>query len=213
MGANGARLFGMNGLISGQNLTGVVTGTAPGSNSAQLLSYGNDFTNTAVTNLTTFNAAVAALRKSDFSGRNASNTALAYAAPWAAVYNNLQTVDNSTADTQSQGSPAANLAALGRLGVQPLAVQWLSCTILDWSSLSPSAAIYWGERWEVYKHQYVLAYWAYQNGVKRIEYWNEPDLSASCINGAHPCHECCSPLRMPDSSPCRHPQAPRGWST
>ena len=217
MGANGARLFGMNGLLTGQTLPVVLTNSAPDqNNAAQLQSYGNDFTNTPVTSLATFNTAVAALRKSDFSGRNVSNTALTYAAPWATVYSNFATVDNATADTQSQGSPKANMAALTKLGVQPLAVHWLSCTDLNWQSLSPSATIYWGERWEVYKYQYVLAYWAYQNGVKRIEYWNEPDLSATCINGAQttnavaPCAHACPDTHL--RAGC-HSQAPRGWST
>ena len=184
-GVNGARLFGMNGLPSGTTFAVSNTNTAPGStNAAQLQSYGNDLNNSPVGNLNAFNAAVAALRKSDYSGRNASNPkGYAYAAPWAGYYSNLLQIDNSTSDTQAQGSPAANLAALRSLGIQPLVVHWLTCGSFAWTSLSPSDALYWGERWEVYKYQYVLATWAYTKGVARIEYWNEPDLNAACING------------------------------
>ena len=36
----------------------------------------------------------------------------------------------------------------------------------------------------LYKHQYVLAGWSWKRGITRTEYWNEPDLSSSCIYGA-----------------------------
>jgi hypothetical protein len=33
-------------------------------------------------------------------------------------------------------------------------------------------------RRELYKHQYVLSRWTYVRGVRKIEFWNEPDLTA-----------------------------------
>ena len=35
--------------------------------------------------------------------------------------------------------------------------------------------------------QYVLARWAWVRGVRKLEFWNEPDLSASCITCAPAC--------------------------
>ena len=35
---------------------------------------------------------------------------------------------------------------------------------------------------QLYKHQYILAAWAWKRGVRKIEFWNEPDLNAPCIN-------------------------------
>jgi len=185
-GVNGARLFGMNGLPAGATFNVTNTYSAPGTygSQAQQANFGNDFFNNPVGNQSAFFAAVNLLHSSDYRGRNASNPRnFTFPAPWNAYYGNMLVIDNSTADTQSQGSPAGNLAALRMLNIQPLSVHWLTCSVLTWQTTDPTNPTYWAERWEVYKYQYVLATWSWSNGVARIEYWNEPDLNAACING------------------------------
>lgn len=97
----------------------------------------------------------------------------------------MATTDASSASSELVGNPTATLAALQVFGgISTLAVNGLTCGLFAFASLDPASATYWSERWELYKHQYVLAGYAWKHGVTRIEYWNEPDLNAACINGS-----------------------------
>jgi len=175
------RSFGFQGLGVGtlSTLQGTATSVSPSAN------YGSDLNNAPVTSATTFNSAVALLRSADGSGRNATSTRYVYPAAWSTVEANMATTDLSSASSELVGNPTATLAALQVFGgISTLAVNGLTCGLFAFASLDPASATYWGERWELYKHQYVLSGYAWTRGVTRIEYWNEPDLNANCINGS-----------------------------
>jgi len=73
------------------------------------------------------------------------------------------------------------VAAAQSVGVEPLLVFWMGCGVFSFSTLDPTNSTYWAERWELYKHQYIGARWAYNHGVRKLEFWNEPDLNSYCI--------------------------------
>jgi hypothetical protein len=130
--------------------------------------------------MATFQAAVAELRKPN--GHNpAYASTYAYPVRWAQIEINMNTTDLTSASSALQGNPANSFKYLNSIGVNMLSTQWLTCSNYAFSSLDPTAAIYWGERFELYKHQHALATWAYKRGITKFEFWNEPDLSASCI--------------------------------
>jgi hypothetical protein len=62
------------------------------------------------------------------------------------------------------------------LPLLPLAV---SCASFDFTTEDPTTTAYWGERWELYKHQYVLSRFTWIRGIRKIEFWNEPDLTGT----------------------------------
>ena len=153
--------------------------------------WGNDLSGAPVTTLAAFNAAVAQLRTSQ--GRNpAAAGSFANPPQWAIVESVLALTDTSSASNAIDGNPAATVASLASIGIVPLAVTQLSCKTFDFTADSPSTPGYFGERWELYKHQYVLSRWLYVRGIVKMEFWNEPDLTAGSSDlGA----VCMSPAR------------------
>jgi hypothetical protein len=157
----------------------------------RVLSYMKDQTNTPVTSQASFNAAVTLLRTGcanyPSGGRSTSNPCgWQYPPAWNTVETNMASTDVSSAGSELIGNPSDTVAALTTIGVSLLAVNWMSCTTsaFVFQSLDPNSGTYWGERWELYKHQYILSGWSWKRGITRTEYWNEPDLSSSCINGS-----------------------------
>ena len=73
------------------------------------------------------------------------------------------------------------VAGAQSIGVEPLLVFWMGCGVFSFTTLDPTSSTYWAERWELYKHQYVAARWAFNHGVRKLEFWNEPDLNSDCI--------------------------------
>lgn len=155
LGVNAARVFG--GAGSAATLRAFSTG---GGTSV----WGAALSGTAVADRADFAAAVAALRA------GVPPRAAAFAADLATV---------TLAPTG--GSVAGTVAALLGAGIEPLLVTWLTCNAFAFSTLDQGNATYWGEHWELYKHQYTAARWAQAAGVSRLELWNEPDLNAECI--------------------------------
>ena len=45
-------------------------------------------------------------------------------------------------------------------GIEPLLVFSLNCNQFGLVTMDPTAAAYWANRWELYKHQYIAARWA-----------------------------------------------------
>jgi len=174
VGTNSARSFGLNGL-------GVGYTTLQGLATAKGGAWGNSLNGTAVTNLATFQAAVAELRKPNGHNPLYQN---AYSSPvlWNVIEAGLNTTDNSSAGNALQGNPNDYVYQLGMAGIPMLAVNWLTCSNFAFTSFDSTKAVYWGERWELYKHQYALAVWSYKRGIQMFEFWNEPDLNAACIN-------------------------------
>ena len=191
LGVNAARSFGMAGLgITNSGYSSIQqTATAQVASSVsatRLLSWGKDPTNTPVIDQTTFNGAVTLLRST--AGRSTSNPAnWPYPPVWNQVEVNMGTTDATSAATELVGNPADTVKQLNAAGISTLAVNWLSCTTntFVFTNTDPSTSIYWAERWELYKHQYVLAGWAWKRGISRIEYWNEPDLNGEANKKSH----------------------------
>ena len=111
-------------------------------------------------------------------GRNSSYNGWAYPVPWSTYTTLLST---GTAGSPNGASVASAVATYQSIGLTPLVVQWLTCSYFSFASTSSNSSAYWIERWNLYKHKYALGVWSYKNGVKLLEDWNEPDLSASCV--------------------------------
>jgi hypothetical protein len=173
LGVNAARSFGLNALGSYATLQALVT-SAGGT-------WGHALDNTAVSDITSFYAAVAALRAPHGHNPAFQNT-YAYPVLWNLIESNLNTTDYTSPSSALQGNPNDYINELNKMGVPMLAVDWLTCSNYAFSTSDHTQAIYWGERWELYKHQYALSVWSYNRGIYVFEFWNEPDLNAACIN-------------------------------
>lgn len=153
--------------------------------------WGNDVNNGTINSWATLQAAITLLRTP--AGRNASNpSGWFYPPSWNIVEQNMGTTDTSSADYELSGNPAATAAALNALNISMLAVYGLTCNNFPFDAATPGVSVqfgypfppanipyywvqnyYFAERWELYKHQYVLAGWAWKRGIQRGEYWNE----------------------------------------
>ena len=119
-------------------------------------------------------------------GRNSSYKGWAYPVPWSTYTTLLSTATSGSPSGQSVSSAVATYQSIG---LTPLVVQWLTCSYFSFSTTDQTTSAYWIERWNLYKHKYALAVWAYKNGVRFLEDWNEPDLnpttSTSCVTVAN----------------------------
>ena len=155
------RVFGVGGIPSG-----------PLRNFVGNSNYGNDMNGAAVTSFAQWQAAVAQLRSS--TGRNpASAGTFANPPKWSAVDAVLATTDFADPADALDGNPNATVASLAAMGLVPLAVTQISCKSFDFTVDSPGQAGFFGERWELYKHQYILSRWLYVRGIVKQEFWNE----------------------------------------
>ncbi len=160
------------------------------SNTVGKNNWGEDLMGAPVISLAGWNAAVAELRSQ--TGRNPTNPGnYPNPAQWVAVERALATTDTATPADAIDGNPNATVAALASMGIVPLAVTQLSCKTFDFTADTPDQPGYFAERWELYKHQYVLGRWTYVRGIRKMEFWNEPDLTAgnsavgaACMNPA-----------------------------
>ena len=170
LGVNGYRLFGLGGIGNAAGLRSVATSGVAAS------LFGRDMRGAPVADAASFAAAVATLRSP--AGRDPSQAAsFAYPPAWAAVEANAAA---AVSGDPTSGAPAATVRALQtELGLVPLAVMQLGCGSFAFTTLDASNATYWAEHWEVYKHTYVVAAWAWARGITRIESHNEPDLAAN----------------------------------
>lgn len=139
--------------------------------------FGSDLSNAAVTSNATWWSAVSVLRTP--AGHNVSNPSSFPNPPaWAKIESNL-----ALSLVPVSGNPNATIATLNALGVSLVAVTQLTCNTFSFSSLDQTTAVYWAERWELYKHQYALSVYFWKRGVPKFELWNEPDASLNyCIN-------------------------------
>jgi hypothetical protein len=168
----------------------------------QAFAWGNGLTNNTIDSLATWQAAVTLLRTP--AGRDPSNPSnFFYPAAWNTVEQNMATTDTSKVSYELSGNPNNTAASLNALNISMLAVYGLTCSNFAFDATAPGQSVqfgypfppanvpyrwvpnyYFAERWELYKHQYVVAGWSWKRGIQRSEYWNEPDLGgASCING------------------------------
>ena len=155
----------------------------------QAFAWGNDMNNGTVDSLAAFQAAVALLRTP--AGRDPSNPSRFFYPPsWAVVERNMATTDTSKASYELAGNPNSTAAALSALNVSMLVVYGLTCSNYAFQATAPGQSVqfgypfppanvpyrwvrnyYFAERWELYKHQYVIAGWSWKRGIQRAEYW------------------------------------------
>ena len=162
LGVSGLRIFGLAGGF------GTLQGFSTAGLSAQDYKavWGNDLNNNAVTNQATFNAAIATLRTP------LGHTPGAYAWPNPPRWASHEILLNYTSVAPDGNSMLNTVASAQSIGVEPLLVFWMGCGVFSFTTLDPTTSVYWAERWELYKHQYIGARWAYNHGVRKLEFWN-----------------------------------------
>ena len=190
LGVSGLRIFGLAGGFS--TLNGFAT--AGLSSSDYKAVWGNDLNNNAVTNQVTF---VKKVNKTMRLRTSASVMAFPLQATFDAAINTLRTplghtpgayawpnpprwasheiLLNYTTVAPDGNSMLNTVAGAQSIGVEPLLVFWMGCGVFSFSTLDPAAPAYWAERWELYKHQYIGARWAFNHGVRKLEFWNVRD--------------------------------------
>lgn len=103
--------------------------------------WGNDLTNTPITNQAGFNTAISALRS--YNGR----TPFAYAWPNPLRWAGFEQQMSGTGVGATGNSIEAVVQQLQAVNVEPLLVFAMPCNQFRFSSLDPTTAAYWGERW------------------------------------------------------------------
>ena len=175
--------------------------------------WGHDLNNNTVSSYAAWSAAVAGLRAP---AGHTPASAGSFANP--VKFSALDLMLNSSINSPTGGSLLSTVQGAQALGIEPLIVDWMPCTVFAFSTLNTANGTYWAEHWELYKHQaragwpptllppppfltlplfhpvppgptpcsaqYAMARWAFVHGVRKLEMWNEPDLSASCITNA-----------------------------
>lgn len=149
LGVNGARVF----LTSlwGSSLETFVGGSTK---------WGKSLSGASVTDLASFQAAVAELRSPN--GHDPSPAAVAlWTNPvrWSRFDTNWVTTDTSSPANEQEGNHNATLAAVAQtLPNPPLVV--ISCglgSVRDGGVLDNATSAYWASHWEVYKHFYAFS--------------------------------------------------------
>ena len=162
LGVNAARRF----VSSASNLRTFIGTTKWGQNlNGVLVQTQSDFTK-----------AVADLRTPN--GRNPSYNWL-NPVKWSSIFNYMSQVSQKI-----YGSDENTLNSLNSLKINTLLVEEIACsgTKFEFTTLDRTTSAYWSERWELYKQSYAMAVWAYNKGVKMIEFYNEPDLDlGTCL--------------------------------
>jgi len=173
LGVNGVRIFGLAGSIPSSTATtlGLQSWVVAGGGT-----WGADFSGVAVSGLASFQTAVSYMRS--YNGHTPS-LAFTWSNPprWATFEGML---DNNLGGPTG-GSLLQSVTSLQGMGIEPLLVFWLSCSNFAFSTLDVSNPTYWAQSWELYKHTYMAMRWAYMHGVRKFEFWNEPDLSSACV--------------------------------
>jgi hypothetical protein len=180
LGVNSARMFsagGMGGDATILTVAANVSGWVLGKSTA----------GTIVSTSAEFFAAVEALSVTAAHTPNpAAGAAPVFSLPWARIETNMAYRDNSKGvGSWIAGTVADQVSTLNALGISPLLVQQLGCsngpdaTKLFFTSTSPSDPTYWPQRWEVYKHGYAAASWAWRRSVTKLELANEPDFTGN----------------------------------
>ena len=155
LGINGVRIFGGAGSMSTlQAFVGAM--------------WGKDLSGNAVNSLATFNAAVTSLRASAAHTPTSATFGALVNPPKIAA---LATLLSFGGSGPTDASIASTVAVMQQYGIEPLIVDWLTCGVFAFSTLDMTNGTYWAEHWELYKHQYTAAAWAYNHGVRKLEFW------------------------------------------
>jgi hypothetical protein len=185
------------------------------------LYYGRDPLNNLVIDNATFWGAVAMIRGPygrkylipGQTGNAGGSVTWVYPPTWAQVDINMGTTDVSYNGAEMTGNPNDTVNRLAQMGIATLGVEFLPCNNFAFTSMDPTTAGYWGERWELYKHTYVVAGWSWKRAMQKIEFWNEVRARALQRLAQHWPDALCSPARSPTWAACPASTAPPGWST
>ena len=148
------------------------------------LAWGTSMSGAAVTNISTYTAAVSDLRS--WAGHNPANAGnWVYPPPYALIdwWNNQG--DQTGFSWQVTGPPSYVInATYANLGYRPMVVAHLGCGSFSFSTIDPTSPTYWAEHWELYKFTYAAAQWLYKYNITKVELHNEADLSGNnaCMN-------------------------------
>jgi hypothetical protein len=177
----GYRLFGFGGLGNAPTLQSIAA-SANGSLPVSAANWGQDMLGAPVTTTAQWLSAVSLLRSPAGHNRSLAGT-YAYPPAWGTIESTFNLVgDNSPLDYNSamSGSIQNTVSVMSStFGILPVAVFQVGCSSFTFSTLDATSATYWAEHWEVYKHTYVTAVWAWRRGITKIEQHNEADLSAN----------------------------------
>lgn len=141
--------------------------------------WGASLSGSPVTNLASWQAAVSQLRSP--AGHSPSSSGTWSNPPRWAAFDIMLNSTNTSAPAPDGLSMQGVVQGLQSIGVEPLLMFWMGCGTYQFSTMDSSQPAYWAERWELYKHQYIGARWAFVHGVRRLEFYNEPDLNSQCI--------------------------------
>ena len=177
LGINGVRIFG--GAGSMKTLQAFV-GPAM---------WGRDLNGNPVNNTATFKSAVSSLRFP--AARNFTAAAFALL-PNPPKITALATLLSGSGTGPTDASMASTVAVMQSFGIEPLVVDWLTCGVFAFSTLNQTNGTYWAEHWELYKHQYTAAAWAYSHGVRKLEFWRELRAFVFCASFVLTERPCCS---------------------
>jgi hypothetical protein len=132
--------------------------------------WGQNLNGNLVTNRIEYSLAITGLRSSN--GRDINypwKNPVKWTVIFSAINNDFEGI---------YGSDESVINKLNSNNISTLVVQHLGCgAAFQYKNLNPTDPIYWNERWELYKHSYAMAVWAWGKGVKMIEFYNEPDFS------------------------------------
>ena len=81
-----------------------------------------------------------------------------------------------------QGIPEEYLKKLRGANIDVMAVWDLDCRELPFESVDASSPIYYKERFENYRLMYIGSVWMAEQGITKIELYNEPDKDADCMD-------------------------------
>jgi hypothetical protein len=123
-------------------------------------------------------AAVAELRTPQ--GRQYTSSSLANPPDWESLWS----ATGLTSSADSSGGLALNsvVSALRNSDISTFAVQWLKCDAFSLVSNDTAIPEYYSERYDLYRHKYMLANWAFVSGISKLEEWIAPDRDAPCLS-------------------------------
>jgi len=159
--------------------------------SASGMYYGKDPLGVVVATQANFVAAVNMVRNNAYGrlylvpgvvNNAAAGVTWTYPPAWAQTDINMGTTDISYNGGEMTGNPDDTVNRLAQMGIATLGVEFLPCNNFAFMTMDPTNPMYWGERWELYKHTYVLAGWSWKRAMQKIEFWNEvraPGAAAS----------------------------------
>ena len=143
--------------------------------------YGKDPLNVAVSNNGTFWNAVSMIRSPPgrmyltpgVTNNTGTGATWIYPPAWGQTDINMGTTDISYNGAEMTGNPDDTVNRLAQMGIATLGVEFLPCNNFAFTATLTSQPMYWAERWELYKHTYVVAGWSWKRSMQKIEFWNE----------------------------------------